>query len=163
MLPEHVVETIGNPARLRARALQNLRAMPVERHEVIKEQDGARFDVLMGDSYFVASLVLILDQAAHRFTRQRLGRDGALVAMPFRHQLAFHPIRDLSVIPTLASMARFAAAGFDEAPGAVSASVYWWRPGSLVPLSRRDPQGGLRVDADPEFQVLLERLAAAAE
>lgn len=160
MLPEHVVETIGNPARLRARALQNLRTMRVERHESIKEQDGARFDVLLGDSYFVASLVLILDQTVQRFTDTRLSTAGALVAMPFRHQLAFHAIRDLAVVPTLNSMARFAAAGFDEAPGAVSPSVYWWRPGRLVRLSDRDDQGNLRVSVDPDFQELLERLAA---
>lgn len=163
MLPEHVVETIGSPARLRARALQNLRAMPVERHEVIKEQDGARFDVLLGDSYFVASLVLVLDHAAQRFTDQRIGPHGALVAMPFRHQLAFHPIRDLAVVPTLRSMARFAATGFDEAPGAVSASVFWWRPGSLVRLSDRDRQGNLRVEVAGDFQRLLEHLADAAD
>ncbi|MFC1411652.1 hypothetical protein ACEZCY_20565 [Streptacidiphilus sp. N1-12] len=161
ILPEHVVETIGSPAGLRARALQNLREMPVERHEVIKEQDGARIDVLMGDSYFVASLVLILDTAVQQFAGARLGPDGALVAMPFRHQLAFHAISDMTVIPSLNSMARFAATGFEEAPGAVSPSVYWWRPGApLVRLSEKDGQGGLRVVVESEFQELLERLAA---
>ena len=81
--------------------------------------------------------------------------------MPFRHQLAFHVIRDASVIPNLDAMTSFAAAGYEDTPGAISPYVYWWRGGTLTQLSDREEDGeGLRIVVGDEFQELLERLVA---
>jgi hypothetical protein len=157
MLTDDALSPLGDIRELRAHALRNLRALPIEGHEILKGADGMRFDVVMGDSFFTASQVLVLDELVRRITGQDLGVDGALVAMPFRHQLAFHAIRGADIIPALNGMAAFAAAGFEDAVGPVSPHVYWWRAGSLIQLSDRNDEG-LRIMVDEGFQELLERL-----
>jgi hypothetical protein len=92
-----------------------------------------------------------------RIMGAELTPDGALVAMPFRHQLAFHRIHDAQVIPALQAMAQFAAAGHEDAAGAISPKVFWWRRGVMTPLSELDGDG-LRVVVDIDFQDMLERL-----
>ncbi|MER5888247.1 hypothetical protein ABT160_30870 [Streptomyces sp. NPDC001941] len=161
MLTDEALEPLGDLGELRERALHNLRALPVEGHETVKDADGMRFEVVLGDSFYTASRVLALDELVRRITGQELPPDGALVAMPFRHQLAFHVIRDTGVIPSLNAMASFAASGFTDTPGAISPYVYWWRGGTLTQLSDRDEDGdGLRIVVGDDFQELLERLVA---
>ncbi|MFD7919364.1 hypothetical protein ACFV3R_09085 [Streptomyces sp. NPDC059740] len=157
MLGRDTVEKFGDPAELRIRAVNNLRSLPVERHGTVRAGRGAGFDVLLGDSFFTASRVLVLDDVVGRVTGRRLGRDGALVALPFRHQLAFHVIDGAGVLPALQSMARFAASGHEDAAGAISPNVFWWREGRMTSLSEPDGDA-LRVVVDGEFQELLERL-----
>ena len=128
----------------------------MERHEVVRHAD-VRFDVLVGDSFFTAARVLVLDELVERVTGKPLTADGALVAMPFRHQLAFHAIHDAGVIPALNAMASFAASGYADTPGAISPYVYWWRDGVLTQLSRKDGDG-LLITVGEEFQDVLERL-----
>lgn len=157
MLSEDSLRDVGDVAELRIRAMNNLRALPVEGHETVRRPDGSAFEVLLGDSFFTASRVLVLDELVERIMGSGLTVDGALVAMPFRHQLAFHRIRDARVIPALQAMAQFAAAGHEDAAGAISPQVFWWRRGVLTPLS--EPAGeGLRVVVDGDFQDMLERL-----
>jgi hypothetical protein len=157
MLPDDALTPLGDFRDVRTHALRNLRALPVESHEVLKGADGMRFDVVMGDSFFTASRVLVLDELVHRITGRALSADGALVAMPFRHQLAFHAIRGADIILALNGMAAFAAAGFEDAVGPVSPNVFWWHAGSLTQLSRRDEEG-LQIVVGEDFQELLERL-----
>ncbi|WP_330173066.1 hypothetical protein OG875_05315 [Streptomyces sp. NBC_01498] len=163
MLTDEALEPLGPLPELRARALGNLRQLPVEGRETVKDGD-MRFEVVMGDSFYTASRVLALDGLVHQVTGRTLGPDGALVAFPFRHQLAFHAIRDATVIPSLNAMASFAASGFEDAPGAISPYVYWWRGGTLTQLSDRDEgnteAGGLRIVVGDDFQDLLERLVS---
>ncbi|WUD74867.1 hypothetical protein OG937_25815 [Streptomyces sp. NBC_00510] len=155
-LADHALVPLGDARELRGRALLNLRDLPVERHEVVRHAD-VRFDVLVGDSFFTAARVLVLDELVERVTGEPLTADGALVAMPFRHQLAFHAIRDSGVIPALNGMAGFAAAGHEDAVGPISPYVYWWRDGVLTQLSRKDGDG-LLITVGEEFQDVLERL-----
>ncbi|MCP3820862.1 hypothetical protein NLX86_23025 [Streptomyces sp. A3M-1-3] len=163
MLTDEALEPLGEVRELRTRALDNLRELPVEGHEVVKNGEGMRFDVVVGDSFFTASRVLVLDDLVQRVTGRALGADGALVAMPFRHQLAFHAIRDVGVIQALNGMAGFAAAGYQDTPGAISPYVFWWRNGELTQLTDRDEgedgdRDGLRIVVGEDFQELLERL-----
>ncbi|MFF0434489.1 hypothetical protein ACFYU9_19930 [Streptomyces sp. NPDC004327] len=158
-LTDEALERLGDPARLRARALDNLRGLPVEGHETVKDADGMRFEVILGDSFYTASRVLDLDAVVRRVTGRPLTDDGALVAMPFRHQLAFHPIRDTTIVPALGAMASFAASGYEDTPGAISPYVFWWRGGTLTQLSEHGEEDGqLRIVVGDEFQELLERL-----
>jgi hypothetical protein len=156
-LPSDALATLGDLAELRLRAMNNLRALPVEDQDLVKQEDGARFRVVAGDSFFTASRVLVLDDLSRRITGEGIGPDGALVALPFRHLLAFHPITGMDVIPTLNAMAAFAAYRHEEAPGPVSPYVYWWRPGRLTQLSEREADG-LTIVVGEEFQAMLERL-----
>ncbi|GAA3731751.1 hypothetical protein [Streptomyces tremellae] len=161
MLTDEALGRLGETEQLRRRALDNLRELPVEGRETVEDDQGMRFEVVVGDSFYTASRVLALETLIRQTTGQRLTEDGALVALPFRHQLAFHVIRDATVIPSLTGMAMFAASGYEETPGAISPYVYWWRGGTITQLSERDEDGGgLRVVVGEDFQELLERLVA---
>ncbi|MFD7445631.1 hypothetical protein [Streptomyces sp. NPDC059909] len=159
MLTDEALEPLGEVPRLRERAMDNLRGLPIEGHETIKDAGGMCFEVVVGDSFYTASRVLVLDALVRQVTGQHITADGALVALPFRHQVAFHVIRDATVIPTLNGMAAFAASGYADTPGAITPYVYWWRAGTLTQLSDRDEDGeGLRIVVGEDFQELLERL-----
>lgn len=159
MLTDEALEPLGQVPQLRDRAMRNLRDLPVEGRETVKDSGGMRFEVVLGDSFYTASRVLALESVVRQVTGQHLTADGALVAMPFRHQLAFHVIRDTTMIPSLNAMASFAASGYLDTPGAISPFVYWWRGGTLTQLSDEDEDGeGLRIVVGDEFQELLERL-----
>ncbi|WP_338673692.1 hypothetical protein V1460_11770 [Streptomyces sp. SCSIO 30461] len=159
MLTDEALEPLGRIEELRERAMANLRGLPVEGHEVVEDAGGMRFDVVVGDSFYTASRVLALDTLAHQISGRHITADGALVALPFRHQVAFHVIRDAGIIPSLNGMAAFAASGYADTPGAITPYVYWWRDGTLTQLSDRTEDGeGLRIVVNGDFQDLLERL-----
>ncbi|GAA2246221.1 hypothetical protein GCM10010232_36720 [Streptomyces amakusaensis] len=159
MLTDDALEPLGSLRYLREQALYNLRGLPVEGHESVKGDAGMRFEVILGDSFYTASRVLTLESVVRETTGEELTPDGALVAIPFRHQLAFHVIKDAGAIPALNAMAAFAATGYVDTPGAISPFVYWWREGTLTQLSAREEDGeGLRIVVGDDFQELLERL-----
>ncbi|MET9435673.1 hypothetical protein [Streptomyces sp. NPDC006551] len=159
MLTDEALEPLGDLQHLRDRAMGNLRGLPVEGHETVRDADGMCFEVLLGDSFYTASRVLDLDAVVQRVTGRPLTEHGALVAMPFRHQLAFHPIRDTTIVAALGAMASFAASGYEDTPGAISPYVFWWRGGTLTQLSERDGDSGdLRIVVGDDFQELLEQL-----
>ncbi|MCX4820035.1 hypothetical protein OG883_08980 [Streptomyces sp. NBC_01142] len=161
MLTDEALEPLGDLQYLREQALYNLRGLPVEGHETVKDSEGMRFEVVLGDSFYTASRVLALDTLVLQVTGEQLTADGALVALPFRHQIAFHAIHDTGMISALNAMASFAATGFEDTPGAISPYVYWWREGTLTQLSDREEDGeGLRIVVGDDFQELLERLLA---
>ena len=116
-----------------------------------------RFEIVVGDSFYTASRVLALEAVVRQVTGRELPPEGALVAMPFRHQLAFHVIRDSGMVLALNAMASFAASGYEDTPGSISPYVYWWRGGTLTQLSDRDGEG-LRIVVGEDFGELLERL-----
>ncbi|MFC9844392.1 hypothetical protein ACFWFF_03725 [Streptomyces sp. NPDC060223] len=160
-LPDELLEPLGGIVDLRIRALRNLRELPVETHTVLHGPQDMRFDVVTGDSFFTSSRVLATDELARDLTGRDLGPDGALVAMPNRHQLALRPIgpaRDDTLLPTLYGMTVFAAANFKEAAGPVSSDVYWFHAGTLTRLVRNDG-GEPEFTPDVEFEMLRRRLA----
>ncbi|MFB9366872.1 hypothetical protein [Kitasatospora albolonga] len=135
LLPEDSLSELGGQEALRERAFRNLRAVEADRHEVVTGDNGTRFDVLTGDSYFIGSLALIIDEVAARYSGDLPAPHGILVALPHRHALAFHVVRDLEVLPSLHGMARFAAAAFTEAPGNLTPSVFWWFEGGFTEVA----------------------------
>ncbi|MFI1508708.1 hypothetical protein [Streptomyces sp. NPDC020597] len=141
MLTAEDLAGLGDLTALRERALRNLRAVRVDRHERVGDGSGARFDVLMGGSYFVASLALVLDEVVHRHSKDAPTPDGILVALAHRHQLAYHVVRDSDVVPSLNLMARFAAAGHEASPGALSPSVFRWHEGEFTEVATSDDAG----------------------
>ncbi|MGW2817527.1 hypothetical protein [Streptomyces sp. NPDC001415] len=157
MLTDEALEPLGKVPDLREQALRNLRELPVEGHETVKGDDGMRFDIVVGDSFYTASRVLALEAVVRQVTGREVPPEGALVAMPFRHQLAFHVIRDSGMVLALNAMASFAASGYEDTPGSISPFVYWWRGGTLTQLSDRDGEG-LRIVVGEDFGELLERL-----
>jgi hypothetical protein len=90
---------------------------------------GAEIRALVGDSFFTASHALFLED--HLEPRSGFG---AVVAVPHRHAVLFHPIADMRVIGAVNSMIPIAFGMYQEGPGSLSSGLYWWRSGTLTLL-----------------------------
>jgi hypothetical protein len=143
---------------LRAAGLENLLREPYDEHHAFAGPDGAEIHVVLGDSVYTASKLLVLPDLLRRLLGERSYPHGLLVAVPFRHQLAFHPIADRRLVPATRFLAGLAADGFSDGVGSVSPFLYWWLDGRLTQLSFPDGDGGLAIHARGEFAALVERL-----
>lgn len=90
---------------------------------------GGAIRALVGDSFFTASHALFLEDHL-----ESPARFGAIVAIPHRHAVLFHPIEDLRVIGAVNSMIPIAFGMYQEGPGSLSPGLYWWRSGKLTLL-----------------------------
>ncbi|TGB14668.1 hypothetical protein E2651_05330 [Streptomyces sp. MZ04] len=115
-------------------AYANLMGVPVE-HDEVSVGGRALLHSVYGDSPFVASKALFLSEAARQVTGAALPDAGALVVMPTRHLLAYHPIADGSVVDALNGLASYALGAHEDGPGSLSPRVYWWHQGSLTSLT----------------------------
>jgi hypothetical protein len=115
-------------------AYENLMRVPVE-HEEVSIEGRARLHSVYGDSPFAASKALFLSEVAQQLVGEPLPDAGALVAVPNRHQLAYHPITDGSVADAINGLAAYALRAHEDGPGALSPRVYWWHRGSLTSLT----------------------------
>jgi hypothetical protein len=158
---EHV-ERFGVDA-LRAAGLANVMAEPIQTVERLGvEGESANLHVVLGDSVYTASKLLTMADVLRRTVGDPAPTHGALVCVPNRHQLAFHVIGDLTVVPSLQAMVGFAADGYSDGVGAVSPFVFWWRAGELAQLSFADDDGRLRVEVSAEFAAVLEAVEGPA-
>ena len=153
---QHVADH-GPLEDLRRAGMVNLAGVPLEQHETISHQ-GASFEVVMGDSMFVATTALILDDVVRRHDPAGIGPDGAFVVMPFRHQMAWHVLRDSTAVLAVQLMTRFAQAGFSDAVGALSPDAYWWQDGRLERITFPEDDGTTRIEPGPELTETLTRL-----
>ena len=149
------VSSLGYTA-LREAGLTNLSAVPVDKHETL-EHNGGTVEVLLGESVFTASLLLVLEQVLDRYGLTADPDLGAFVGVPNRHQLDFHIPADARAIPSLNVLAAFTAAGYRDAAGVLSPNVYWWRPSGLRRISNLTPDGP-RIEVDAELQAVLETI-----
>ncbi|MCX4545843.1 immunity 49 family protein [Streptomyces sp. NBC_01565] len=115
-------------------AYANLMRVPVE-HEALDVGGRARLVSVHGDSHFVASKALFLSELARQVTGEALPDAGALVVVPNRHLLAFHPITDGSVVDALNGLSSYALATYEDGREALSPRVYWWHQGALTSLT----------------------------
>jgi hypothetical protein len=122
------LEALGEAGRA------NLMRVPV-RHEEVGVEGQARLHSVYGDSPFVASMALFLAEVAAKVVGERLPDAGALVVVPTRHNLVYHPITDGSVVDAVNSLASYALGAHEDGPGALSPRVYWWHRGSLTSLT----------------------------
>lgn len=142
-------------------ALANVRADPEPVvDEVVSLPAGGGPDVpvamISGASHFVASLLLTLEDRV-----PRVGI-GALVAVPNRHVLMVHEIRDAQAIPAIAAIRHVAARMFDVGPGSISPEVYWWHTGALTLIPTTVEKGRLNVEPPDEFIAALRALLEGA-
>jgi hypothetical protein len=150
------VTSLGYDA-LHEAGLSNLRAVPIGEHRTL-EHNGGSVEVLLGESMFTASLLLVLEHVLGRYGLKADPDLGAFVGVPNRHQLDFHVVAGARAIPSLSTLAAFTAAGYRDSAGAVSPNVYWWRPSGLRRVSTLTPDGP-RIEVDTELQTVLETLA----
>ncbi len=120
-------------------------------HEEVTPPDGTGwFDVVMSESVYTASFAIFLAEVLGRVGRHEQGR-GVLVAVPFRHQIAFrvvdHETADLPL--ALQHLFQFALAGYADAPGGITPHVFWVRDGSWRQVTRLDgDQATIQVDEE---------------
>lgn len=125
-------------------------------HEAVTPPDGTGwFDVVMSESVYTASFAIFLTEVMGRVGRQEQGR-GVLVAVPFRHQIAFRVIDDdTGDLPSaLHHLFQFALAGYADAPGGITPHVFWVRDGSWRQITRLDGDRAT-IQVDEELAGLL--------
>ena len=134
-------------------AIENVRLEPQPTREDVPAQNGV-FTMAIDDSFYVATRALRLADELPP------GTVDAVFAVPNRHMLLWHPIRDLSVVGAMQAMTQVTSKAFLDGPGSISNQLYWWHDGQVVhlPISAQ----GNRIDFMPpeEFVALLNTLAA---
>jgi hypothetical protein len=124
----------GDTEALWAAAHRNLLAEPF-RHDEVHLDGYPVLQSVHGNSPFTASKALLLPELAAEVTGRRLPHAGALVVVPTRHLLAFHPIVDGSAVEAIDALAVYAIRAHEEGPGSLSPHVYWWHDGTLTSLT----------------------------
>ncbi|THA62089.1 hypothetical protein E6P78_23785 [Streptomyces sp. A0958] len=139
-------------------AYANLMRVPVE-HEEITVEGRAPLHSVYGDSHFVASKALFLSELSHQVTGRPLPDAGALVVVPTRHLLAFHPITDGTVADAVNDLAAYALGAYEDGPGELSPRLYWWHRGGLTALTAIDEETRtFSVQPSPELLDLMKGL-----
>ena len=128
----------------------------LERERV--EADGHYAWCVLGDSVFTASLALFLPDVVRRF-EPGVGLDqGVIFSIPLRHQLNYRVVEHpMSVLDALLVLPQFTVAGFRDAIGPVSPSVYLWLYGEVTRLSTVD-DGQITVRPGPHLEPLLHQI-----
>ncbi|WP_405687085.1 immunity 49 family protein [Streptomyces sp. NBC_00057] len=132
ILTDPDVERVGLE-ELGQAAFRNLMRIPVTHEEIPFE--GTILHSFYGDSHFVGSQALFLSAAVQQVTGESLPHAGALVVMPSRYNLVYHPIADGTVVNAVNGLAAYALGAFEDRPGALSPRVYWWNRSSLKSLT----------------------------
>ena len=181
-LPETVVSVRANDRdtwvvddeELYETALDNVRNEGLLDANKIEVGDATNVVVLEGGrTFFAASHALFLEDYLMNDSLLGSGRFqgeyGAVIAIPQRHVVIYHPIDDLRVVAAIQSMLVTAANMFAEGPGSISPDLYWLPPDDhdtedlLVRLPCERDKDALRFMPPPEFVALLESLGPAPE
>jgi hypothetical protein len=121
------------------------------------EYDGVRVAVLSGSS-FAASRALVLDTVLRESLHVENPPYGVLVALPVRHLLLVHVIRDLSVITALSMMLHLTGHAHDEEPGPLSPWVYLVDAQGWHPATATGPDEDLHFRLTPRLLALVDDL-----
>jgi hypothetical protein len=159
VFPLAEAQRLGGEEVLRTYGRANLRRETGGRLEELAGDGGGSFHVLLGESVHTASKALLAPGLFTELTGQEPGEFGWLLSVPNRHQLVWHLIQDIDVIPALQGMFRFTVLGYGDGIGPLSPHVYWWNDGRYQQLTDIDADGTLSVHVGAEFADVLETLA----
>lgn len=141
--PESDLAARGDLDEWRAVARGNLwrmmRSEPRE-HEVLSGREGGQFHVLLGESFYTASMAIFLPELLSMVGQADLDQ-GVLVALPFRHQVAFRVVDGPDAALALQNLFAFAMGGYEDGAGPVSPHVFWVKDGRWEQVTRRDENG----------------------
>lgn len=126
--------------------LNNVRAEGRPRAMEMPAHDGAKLTLLSGDSFFVASHALLLPEYVAIDPEL-----GALIAVPNRHALLYHPIVDFNALGALSAMIPAAYGMYQQGPGSISPYVYWWRDGEFQAQHAEITDQGIDFRPTDEF------------
>ncbi|MFI5384623.1 MAG: hypothetical protein ACHQ50_00730 [Fimbriimonadales bacterium] len=113
-------------------ALENVWSEEKVERMQLKRDDNV-IDALSGSGLFTTTHLFLLDRYLDE------PQFGAFVAVPNRHHLFFHQIRDKRSFEVGGTMAELAAVAYEQGPGSLSPELYWWDDGRLVALNDEDP------------------------
>ncbi|WP_420032804.1 immunity 49 family protein [Streptomyces sp. cg28] len=147
LLTDGDVERAGAEA-LWAAAERTLVREPMRYEEVRLDGHPVLYSVY-GDSPFVSTKALILPELVAEATGKRMPEAGALVVVPSRHLLAFHPIVDGTAVDAVDDLATYAVKAHEDGPGSLSPRVYWWHDGRLTSLTVIDDVAGTLAQRPP--------------
>ena len=135
-------------------ALKNLRAMSeMPGPQRVPLANELELYACSGDSPLIGSLALLLD--AHP---ELIGEHGAIVAVPTRHTLLVHPIRNRRAIEVIHGMIPMVDRIAQEGPGRVSANLYWYQNGDFTLLPCDEKDGEYCFHPPQSFARLLDML-----
>lgn len=106
-----------------------------------------------GDNYFAASHALML----HRYFDPE-PELGLLVAVPQRHALVLRPLDGPAAIRSLHAMFYAVPQFYEEGPGSISPSAYWYRSGTFTRLPFERKGDDVSFYPPEVFTEVLERL-----
>ncbi|GHF81516.1 hypothetical protein GCM10018790_69080 [Kitasatospora xanthocidica] len=146
--------------RLRAAGRANLIADPVEYDVLQGPTEGSTLYAVHGESMFVASKALVLDELARAVTGRELPQDGALFTAPSRDYLFFHPLVEPQVAGAVNDLADIALRVHSENPGPLSPRLYWWHRGTVTNLTHIDEaERSFSIQPPAELMAILRRLS----
>lgn len=152
---EHLAQWDLPEDEVYAIATRNTLAEPLPVRETIPVagRPAASFEAYLGDSFYVASRALgmadlLPPEAVH----------GAVIALPHRHALLWHPIVDVRVLGAVQAMIGLADVMYREGPGSITNQLYWWRAGSFTHLPVRTRKGGTDFFPPDSFLEVLNGL-----
>jgi len=114
---------------------------------------GATANAMSGNSFFVGSQVIRFRELAGGLPQ------GALVVLPTRHILIWHPIETAEkTIRAVNSMIALAANLYSQGPGSLTPTLFWWH-GALTVLPAITDGGKVQFAPPDEFVELLNSLS----
>jgi hypothetical protein len=130
-------------------AIANLRAEPPPQVDVVGDPL-APIQVVLDDSFFTASRLLLLPEGVDMG-----GAPDAIVAIPNRHTLLVHPLRDANAVLAVNTMTQLAARMCAAGPGSIVPDVFWWHTGALTVIPSQTSRKGIDIFPPAAF---VERL-----
>jgi hypothetical protein len=132
-------------------AIDNVRLEPQPTRQEVPAQSGV-FTMTIDDSFYVATRALRLADEIPPATAD------AVFAVPNRHMLLWHVIRDLSVVSAIQGMTRVTSKAFLDGPGSISNQLYWWHEGQVVHLPVSSQGDNIAFTPPDEFMAFLDTL-----
>ncbi|MFI9045732.1 hypothetical protein [Streptomyces sp. NPDC053427] len=136
---------------LRAAGRANLLEDPYD-YDLAELEDGTVIHLVAGDSHYVASQVLVLEEVLRATWGHPPPPAGVLLAIPGRHHFAFHPIVDHHAGTAAKALASFGLESYenDAENGPISPYLYWWCDGAMTALTTFDNGDGTLTIELPE-------------
>lgn len=158
-LPDRALSV--QPERLEAWELSVEEAMNLAMRQTLEEPatsdtlhlpEGPVIYAMESDGLYVTTRALVLQRWVE-------ARHGALVAIPNRHLVLFHPIQDAGAVVALYALHAMAEGAYAEGPGSLSPSVFWWQPGRYTVVGVEEQDGEVRLRVPAELAAVLAEVA----
>ena len=135
-------------ATLKRIALDNFASQEEVTRSAVDIDGQLSIEECVGAAYSVCGSALALEAHGH----------GMFLAIPTRHHVLTHAVQGPASLGAIGTLAGFALQLTASAPGALSPSVLWLRPGGEIVTIHvgQKPDGGPMVVMPPELEVLLE-------